>query len=87
MVRAIIIGIVISSSFVLVSACEEKQDPKQLTKAEKYTADTIFNNMKNSLYKEMDTLCMTKFDSIYNLALDSIKAERLLEIESLLGGR
>lgn len=71
----------------LALGCEESEAPKKLTKVEKYTVDTLFNNIKDSLYKEMDTLCIVKFDSIYQASLDSIKTERLAEIENLLNGK
>lgn len=71
-------------SLCMCISCEKKEENKKLTKVEKFTVDTLFNNIKDSLYKEMDTICIMKFDSIYQVSLDSIKAERMAEINQLL---
>lgn len=69
---------------LLLVACEP-EPPKKLTKTEKYTVDTTFNKMKDSLYKEMDKKCELIFDSLFQVAVDSIKTNRLEEIQALLG--
>lgn len=82
MIRQGIIGLVFL--VICIVACDS-EPPKTLSKKEKYTVDTLFNKMKDSLYKEMDVICEKKYDSLYQAAIDSIKATRLEEIQSILG--
>ncbi|HLO56690.1 MAG TPA: hypothetical protein VK169_20505 [Saprospiraceae bacterium] len=56
-------------------------DSKQLTAAEKYTVDTLYNNTLNEWRNTVDSLCVANKDTIYQRAVDSLKTERMAEIE------
>jgi len=56
-------------------------DSKQLTAAEKYTVDTLYNNTLNEWRNTVDSLCVANRDTIYQRAVDSLKTERMAEIE------
>ncbi len=56
-------------------------DTKQLTALEKYTADTLYNNSLNEWRNTVDSMCMASKDTIYRRAVDSLKTERMAEIE------
>lgn len=76
-------SISIAIIILLCWACEQ-EPPERLTKVEKYTVDTIFNKIKDSLYIEMDSICKSKYDSLYQNSVDSIKKVRLEEIQFML---
>lgn len=56
-------------------------DSKQLTGSEKYTVDTLYNNTLNEWRNTVDSLCVASKDTIYKRAVDSLKTERMAEIE------
>ena len=64
---------------LLNSGCSA--DSKQLTAAEKYTVDTLYNNTLNEWRNTVDSLCVANRDTIYQRAVDSLKTERMAEIE------
>ena len=64
---------------LLNSGCSA--DSKQHTAAEKYTVDTLYNNTLNEWRNTVDSLCVANRDTIYQRAVDSLKTERMAEIE------
>ncbi|MBC7885781.1 MAG: hypothetical protein H7X99_09915 [Saprospiraceae bacterium] len=59
-------------------------DADQLTPEEKYAVDTIYNKQVNALRSTLDSICQAQKDTLFVMAADSIKKERMEEIEMLL---
>jgi hypothetical protein len=75
-----LISLIVVMALVLMnSGCSA--DSKQLTSAEKYTVDTLYNNTLNEWRNTVDSLCVANRDTIYQRAVDSLKTERMAEIE------
>ncbi len=55
-----------------------------LTPEEKYTVDTLFNQQLNSWRTYLDSSCNASKDTIFVKLVDSLKKERMKDIESLL---
>jgi len=64
---------------IINSGC--RADSKQLTSSEKYTVDTLYNNSLNEWRNTVDSMCVASKDTIYKRAVDSLKVERMAEIE------
>jgi len=64
---------------IINSGC--RADSKQLTSSEKYTVDTLYNNSLNEWRNTVDSMCVASKDTIYKRAVDSLKIERMAEIE------
>ncbi len=64
---------------IINSGCSA--DSKQLTSSEKYTVDTLYNNSLNEWRNTVDSMCVASKDTIYKRAVDSLKIERMAEIE------
>jgi hypothetical protein len=62
-----------------MTGCTEES--RELTAEEKYAVDTIFNRQINGYHNFLDSLCKAQRDSLYDVAVDSIKKERIAEIE------
>ena len=60
-------------------------DSDKLSIEEKYTLDTIYANSLSNFRIMGDSLCNMQKDSFYKMAVDSIKKERIAEIELLTG--
>ena len=73
--------ILILSCTALTGCTDESQD---LTAEEKYAVDTMFNRQINGYHNFLDSLCKAQHDSLYKLAVDSIKKERIAEIEMFM---
>jgi hypothetical protein len=69
-------------SCVLLTGCTEES--QELTAEEKYAVDTIFNRQINGYHNFLDSLCKAQHDSLYKVAVDSIKKERIAEIEMFM---
>ena len=54
---------------------------------ERYTVDTIYQNNINKLRERADALCISVKDSLYHVAVDSIQAEYMHELELMLAKR
>jgi hypothetical protein len=67
---------------VFVYACGIEEP--SLTPEEKYTVDTLFNQQLVSWRLHVDSSCTASKDTIFVKLVDSIKNERMQEIESLL---
>jgi hypothetical protein len=76
-----LLQIVIMSCALLTGCTEESQE---LTAEEKYAVDTIFNRQINGYHNFLDSLCKAQHDSLYKVAVDSIKKERIAEIEMFM---
>ena len=59
-------------------------DDKQLSPEERYTVDTLFSTRLNELRIYTDSLCNAQRDTLFAHYTDSMKFERLKEIEALL---
>ncbi len=68
-------------SAVTAGCTEESQE---LSAEEKYAVDTIFNRQINSYHNYLDSMCKAQRDSFYKIAVDSIKKERIAEIEMFM---
>ena len=64
------------------AACTDES--KELSAEEKYAVDTIFNRQINSYHNYLDSVCKAQRDSFYRIAVDSIKKERIAEIEMFM---
>ena len=65
-----------------LGAC--KEPPKQtLSPKWKPIIDSVFAEKKPLFEAKADTICLERFDSLYNLAFDSILSVRLEEIQKL----
>lgn len=71
--------------FPLIS-CEDDK-PMTLDRFDIQLIDSIFFSKRDSITKLVDTLCDEQYPILLNTAIDSIKAVRLQEIESILGRR
>jgi hypothetical protein len=67
---------------VALAGCANES--KELTAEEKYAVDTIFNRQINGYHNFLDSMCKARRDSLYQLAVDSIKRERIAEIEMFM---
>ncbi|MFZ1749322.1 MAG: hypothetical protein WAU01_03990 [Saprospiraceae bacterium] len=63
-------------------ACSPHKDP--LSAEEKFAVDTIYNNQLSDWRRHLDSICVAQKDSLFVHAVDSIKKERMEEIEMLL---
>ncbi len=59
-------------------------DSSALSAEEKYAVDTIYNRKIISWRTELDSFCKHQSDTLFFMAVDSLKKERLAEIEMLL---
>lgn len=73
--------ILIMAGAVLTGCTEES---RELTAEEKYAVDTIFNRQINGYHNFLDSLCKAQHDSLYDVAVDSIKKDRIAEIEMFM---
>lgn len=55
-----------------------------LAPEERYTVDTLYVKQLTPLRAKLDSICMTRKDSLYRHITDSIKAVRMEEIKLLL---
>ena len=72
--------IIISLIFLYSCGIEESS----LTPEEKFTVDTLFNQQLSSWRTFVDSSCNATKDTIFVQLVDSIKEERMKDIESLL---
>jgi hypothetical protein len=68
--------------WAVVGGCTE--EGTELTAEEKYAVDTIFNRQINGYHNFLDSICKAQRDSLYQAAVDSIKEERIAEIEMFM---
>lgn len=59
-------------------------ETNSLTPEEKYTVDTLYNNQLNRWRVSVDSICKSIQDTTYRRMVDSLKEERMEEIEMLL---
>jgi len=59
-------------------------DSEQLTPEEKNTVDTLYTNQLNEWRNRIDSICNVDKDSIFVWVVDSLKKERMEEIDMLL---
>ncbi|MFK7932593.1 MAG: hypothetical protein AB8G22_03730 [Saprospiraceae bacterium] len=62
------------------TACEEDTTP-QLNKADIDIIDTLYMNELKSFRPYLDSICEAQFDSLVQLAADSMLIERMEEVE------
>ena len=80
MIQVNFLSIIVLMALVFMnSGCSA--DSKQLTASEKYTVDTLYNNTLNEWRNTVDSICVVSKDTIYQRAVDSLKTERMAEIE------
>ena len=68
----------------IVFLCSCGIDEPSLTPEEKYTVDTLFNQQLSSYRTFLDSSCTASKDTIFVRLVDSLKNERMKDIESLL---
>ncbi len=73
-------GLLISLFFLISCGIEEPS----LTSEEKFTVDTLFNNQLSTWRTFLDSSCNATKDTIFIRLADSLKEERMKDIESLL---
>ena len=56
----------------------------QLSPEEKNTVDTLYTNQLNGWRNKIDSICNAEKDSIFVWVVDSLRNERMEEIEMLL---
>ncbi|MBK8670837.1 MAG: hypothetical protein IPN89_15815 [Saprospiraceae bacterium] len=71
----------ITTSCIMISC---GTDGDSLSPEEKYTADTIYSQQLNDWRKKLDSICSHQKDTLFVKAVDSLKKERMAEIEMLL---
>ena len=59
-------------------------DGDQLSPEEKNTVDTLYTNQLNEWRNKIDSICNAVKDTIFVQLVDSLKSERMEEIEMLL---
>ncbi|MBK8518599.1 MAG: hypothetical protein IPL55_20640 [Saprospiraceae bacterium] len=59
-------------------------DVQELTPQEKYTVDTLYSSQINVWRSIIDSTCNKAKDTLFIRAVDSLKKERMKEIEALL---
>jgi hypothetical protein len=59
-------------------------DGGQLSPEEKNTVDTLYTNQLNGWRNKIDSICNAEKDSIFVWVVDSLKNERMEEIEMLI---
>ncbi|MBP9196238.1 MAG: hypothetical protein KBF35_01130 [Saprospiraceae bacterium] len=59
-------------------------DGDQLSPEEKNTVDTLYTNQLNEWRNKIDSICNAEKDTIFVQLVDSLKSERMEEIEMLL---
>lgn len=67
---------------VLLTSCGLNDNP--LTSLEKNTVDTLYNNQINEWRNKIDSICNVEKDTLFIRLADSLKQERMEEIELLL---
>lgn len=55
----------------------------KLSREEQITIDTTFYKLRDSLNTLTDSICKLQYDAIFSNAVDSIKIERLKELEDI----
>lgn len=66
----------------LTLGCDD--EPKSLTQAERSKINRMYNDEIKFLRKEADSLCKVYYDEWFQKAVDSIRMERMEEIELLM---
>lgn len=74
-------GLILFFAF-LFSSCEP--EIPNLTSAERKMADSLYRNEMRVFRKNLDSLCLAKKDSLLPIYVDSMKKERIIEIEKQL---
>jgi hypothetical protein len=59
-------------------------DGKELSPEEKYTVDTIYSRQAGGWRQKADSICNASKDSIFAIMVDSLRTERMEEIDMLL---
>jgi hypothetical protein len=59
-------------------------EEKGLSPEEKRFVDSLYSNQLVTIRQELDSICKIHQDTIFKLAVDSIKKVRLKEIEELM---
>ena len=67
---------------ILPSSCVEDNFAQE--EAFQNAVDTIYNRRIKSFNKELDSICTYQMDSLVNSKVDSIRKQRLEEIEDLI---
>ena len=57
--------------------------PPKISRQNKITADSIFRIEENLLKEEVDSICALSYKEKFDLAVDSISAVRIREIENI----
>jgi hypothetical protein len=57
---------------------------EQLSPEEKYTVDTLYNSQLTQWRRQLDSICALTKDTLFAKMADSIRNERMAEIEALL---
>jgi hypothetical protein len=76
-------GLVVAVCVLLLSNCGEYEQIERKEVLEKI-GDSIYIRQKDSLRKELDSMCTERFDQYYQEAIDSIKAKQIKEIRDLI---
>jgi len=74
-------NIIILAALLLFTSCG--LDGDQLTPEEKNTVDTLYINQLNTWRNKVDSICNADKDTILVQVVDSLKKERMEEIEML----
>lgn len=75
---------IIALGFIMVFiACSGHGVKIELSREERDIADSIYIIKRKRLDSILDSLCTTRYDSIYNMMYDSILNERLKTIHKL----
>ncbi len=74
-------NIIILAALLLFTSCG--LDGDQLTPEEKNTVDTLYINQLNTWRNKVDSICNADKDTIFVQVVDSLKKERMEEIEML----
>jgi len=82
--EAMMIAVLFFILFFPMIACEDDR-PLNLDRNDIKYIDSVFFSKRDSLTKLADSLCDDQYPILLSSAIDSIKAIRLEEIESILG--
>ena len=86
MIKYVLLMLLALSLPGFIASCN-KGPETTLTKEQEIWVDTLFNRMVKQLDAEADSLCSRDSKYLFETAVDSIKQERIKEIEKILGSR
>jgi len=82
--KSLCIFLVLMKIFFILSCQKKKEARTQLYESERVIFDSLYNVGIEKIKKEMDSLCTTQREDLFQRAVDSIYEIRLAEIENLL---